>query len=129
MDEGDILSHRHASKKLTVALAGLLLVGSAAQAPAAAAAGSCEFADTLCLWEQPQYGGATFTVTPLGSGGTCVDLVEHGWGERARSAVNTSGHTASLFASSDCTGRPYPIDGKTSVPDLSFRADSAFIAK
>ncbi len=126
------MSYRHAPRKLAATLAGLLLAGAAAQvalAPTAAAAGTCDFANTLCLWEQPQYGGAGFNATPIGAGGVCVDLVEHGWGERARSAINTSAHTASLFVSDNCTGRPYPIDGKTSVPNLSFLANSVFVAR
>lgn len=126
------MSYRHAPRKLAAAFAGLLLAATAAQvalAPTAAAAGTCDFADTLCLWEESQYGGAGFNVTPLGASGVCVDLVDHGWGERARSAVNTSDHTASLFASDNCTGRPYPIDGNTSVPNLSFLANSAFVAR
>ncbi|HEX6352612.1 peptidase inhibitor family I36 protein [Actinophytocola sp.] len=120
----------HASRTLAAALAGLLLTGvTVALAPAAAAAGTCGYANTLCLWEEQRYGGASLTASPLGSGGVCVDLVQHGWGERARSVINTSRHTASLFASADCTGRPYPVDGNTSVPTLSFLANSVYVAK
>lgn len=126
------MSYGHARRKLAATFTGLLLAATAAQvalAPTASAAGTCDFPNTLCLWEQPQFGGAGFSATPTGSSGVCVDLVDHGWGERARSAINTSSHTVSLFTSSDCSSRPYPIDGNTSVPNLSFLANSAFIAK
>ncbi|MFD7660390.1 peptidase inhibitor family I36 protein [Actinosynnema sp. NPDC059797] len=107
---------------------GGLLAALVVQAPAASAAGTCEFTNTLCAWEQANFGGARFTVAPLPPHqGVCVDLVEHGWGNRIRSTVNTSSKTASLFASDDCTGRPFPIEGNSSNPSVTFAANSVFV--
>lgn len=120
---------RSASTKFAAAFAGLLLLGSAnvALAPAAAAAGTCDFTNTLCLWDQPQFSGSQFNVRSMVDGGTCVDLVAHGWGGRARSGINTNSKTASLFASDDCTGRPYPVDPGSRSADLTFSANSVFV--
>lgn len=104
------------------------LVALSAFTPAAGAVGTCEFNDTLCVWEKPNYGGERLTMTPLPPNtSACVNLVAHGWGARVKSLINTSRLTASLFASDDCTGRPYPVEGNSGVPSLTFVANSAFV--
>lgn len=109
---------------LLCALAGLAITPAAH----AAAEPDCTFTDAFCAWDQINYEGAKFNVVPLGSS-ACVNLAEHGWGERIRSAYNNSTKTASLFVSTNCTGRPYPIDGKTGQPDITFKANSVFIQR
>ncbi|GAA2682984.1 hypothetical protein GCM10010428_51990 [Actinosynnema pretiosum subsp. pretiosum] len=89
---------------------------------------TCEFSSTLCLWDRTGFTGARFTVSPFPPGtATCVDLVEHGWGERARSAVNTSTKTMALFLTDDCTGHPYPVDAGSSQSELNIAANSAWV--
>ncbi|MFG3007470.1 peptidase inhibitor family I36 protein [Streptomyces calvus] len=101
-------------------LAGLLLA-----APAAAHAHSadsaddpataCPFSRTLCLFDSTGYTGARFAVQSRSPSETvCVDLVAHGWGDRARSAVNTGTRAAHLYSSSDCTGTPVTVTGAAS---------------
>ena len=66
----------------------------------------CPFGNSLCLFEQANFGGARFDVKALDSNaGTCVNLASHGWGARARSAVNTNLRSATVFPNSNCTGR------------------------
>ncbi|RAS62569.1 peptidase inhibitor family I36 [Lentzea atacamensis] len=83
-----------------------------------AATPDCTFTDAFCARDQVDYQGVRFNVVPLGSS-ACVDLAEHGRGERIRSARNNSNLTASLFTSIDCTGRP----------DITFKANSVFIQR
>lgn len=113
-------------KKFVVAVCAL--AGLAITPAASAAEPPCTFTDAFCAWDQTQYQGDDFNVSPLGSS-ACVNLVEHGWGNRIRSAYNNSTKTASLFASDNCTGRPYPIDGKTGQPEISFQAGSVFVQR
>ncbi|MEV6237409.1 peptidase inhibitor family I36 protein [Lentzea sp. NPDC051838] len=113
-------------KKIAVLLCAL--AGLAVTPAAQAAAPDCTFTDAFCAWDKVNYEGARFNVSPLGSS-ACVDLEEHGWGNRIRSAYNNSALTASLFASTNCTGRPYPIDGKTGQPDITFQAKSVFVQR
>ncbi|WP_086664647.1 peptidase inhibitor family I36 protein [Lentzea kentuckyensis] len=113
-------------KKFAVVLCAL--AGLAITPAAQAAVPDCTFTDAFCAWDQTNYEGNRFNVVPLGSS-ACVDLVEHGWGNRIRSAYNNSTKTASLFASDDCTGQPYPIGGKTGQPDITFQAGSVFIQR
>ncbi|GAA3629060.1 hypothetical protein GCM10022267_14520 [Lentzea roselyniae] len=98
------------------------------QPAAHAATPDCTFTDAFCAWDQVGYQGVRFNVVPLGSS-ACVDLAEHGWGERIRCACNNSNLTASLLTSIDCTARPYPIDGKTGRSDITFKANSVFIQR
>jgi hypothetical protein len=120
-------------RKLSSVLTASVVVVSAgmiATASPAGAAGTCDFTSTLCMWDQTGFSGATLNVTPLPPNQTaCVDLVAHGWGNRVRSAVNTSNGTASLFESTDCTGRPYPISGHTSQSSITFGARSVWVQK
>ncbi|WND32847.1 peptidase inhibitor family I36 protein (plasmid) [Streptomyces sp. BB1-1-1] len=84
---------------------------------------ACPFNRTLCLFEGADYSGERFTVQSLDpSASVCVDLVEHGWGNRARSAVNTAARTAALFPNPDCTGRAVGVTDAT--PSLPFQPQS-----
>lgn len=123
------------TSKPTAALAAALLALAAAPGAHAATAvtaveaqATCEFSTTLCLWDRTGFTGTRFTASPFPPGtATCVDLVEHGWGERARSAVNTSTRTMALFLTDDCTGHPYPVDAGSSQSELSIAANSAWV--
>lgn len=115
----------------TAAVIGGILSTPAMAAPAAssesALAGDCPFAGALCLFEGTGYTGERFTVqssTP--PAGVCVDLVEHGWGGRAHSAINNNSKAAAIFASDDCTGHPLSITG--SSPNLSLSGNSVFVS-
>ena len=112
----------------TLAL-GLPLGPIAAQAGAQSdASDPCPFSNTLCLCERMEFGGEHFTVAPLIPGqGVCVDLVEHGWGGRAASAINTSTSSNAMFQSDDCTGQPMEIP-TGSTPHLSFSPNSVFVS-
>lgn len=113
-------------KKTAVLLCALaaLAVTPAAQA----AEPNCTYTDAFCAWDKPNYEGNPWNVMPIGSS-ACVDLAAHGWGERVRSAYNNSAKTASLFESTNCTGRPYPIDGKTGHAGITFKANSVFVQR
>ncbi|MBE1530489.1 peptidase inhibitor family I36 protein [Actinomadura algeriensis] len=125
----------HSPSRLTPALllAGALVTFAPAQsasaAPRPATDPLCPFTDTLCLFEGENFTGERFTVKALDSEqGACVDLVDHGWGGRARSAVNTDDRNAAMFPNADCTGHPAPIaPGRT--PDFSgwFTPGSVFV--
>jgi hypothetical protein len=66
----------------------------------------CPFSNTLCLFDQANFGGQRFNVRALDPNvGACVDLVSHGWGARARSAANTNSRSGTVFPNPDCTGR------------------------
>ena len=72
----------------------------------------CPFSDALCLFEHANFGGERFNVRALDpSAGTCVNLEEHGWAARARSAVNTNSRSAAVFPNADCTGHGIGING------------------
>lgn len=72
----------------------------------------CPFSDTLCLFDKANFDGKRFNVRALDpSTGTCVNLAEHGWAARARSAVNTNSRSAAVFPNPDCTGHPIGING------------------
>jgi hypothetical protein len=123
---------RRWSTLFAVGVATAALVGTAAPAAAGPATSAvdaeCSFSATLCLFDQTSFGGARFAVRSIVSGGTCVSLNESGWGNRARSAINTGGHSAALFANDDCLGGPLQIAPNTRVPDLgSFTAQSVWV--
>lgn len=107
--------------------------GPATAAPAAAAdrsglTGDCPFVNTLCLFDDYNYGGARFNVRALDpSVGACVDLAAHGWGGgRVKSAINTNPAYATLRVNGDCTGYGFSISG--SVPSFTlFEADGVFV--
>lgn len=131
---GSTVSRRRRFTLLAVGAATAALLGTAA-APAAASpansalAGECSFSATLCLFDQTSFGGARFTARSIVPGGTCVSLNDSGWGNRARSAINTSSHSAALFANDDCLGGPYQIAPNSSVANLgSFGAQSVWVS-
>jgi hypothetical protein len=112
---------------LTAAAAGMVMALLPAQASAETEEERCSFSGALCLYSESGYGGDQFAVSPLPNGpSVCVDLVEHGWGEVARSAINTGGNSAAMFQSSDCSGHPMQIPvGHT--PNLSFSPNSVYV--
>jgi|1185.fasta_scaffold720864_1 hypothetical protein len=111
----------------------VLMTSAAVQVVAASpagAAGTCNFTDTLCMWDQTDFGGANLNVSPMQPNpSACVNLAEHGWGNRVRSAINTSSKTASLFESTNCTGRPYPVEGNSAKSSITFGANSVWVQR
>ncbi|WP_117214827.1 peptidase inhibitor family I36 protein [Allorhizocola rhizosphaerae] len=99
---------------LLTAVCSVALAVVAAPAPALAyPPAACPFTNTLCLFDQPNYGGNRFTVSSITGGPVCVDLVAHGWGGRARSAINTHYQAADLYGGTDCTGSWMFMYGRT----------------
>lgn len=97
-------------------------------APAATLAGDCPFTNTLCLFSGANFTGDRFTVSSLVPGGTCVSLVDHGWGDRARSAINTHSSSAAMFLNDDCVGGPYQVPGSSSLSSFgTFTPDSVWV--
>lgn len=47
--------------------------------------------------------------------GTCVSLVDHGWGDRAQSAINTHTNSAAMFSNDDCAAQPFQVPGNSSL--------------
>ncbi|MBF9130921.1 peptidase inhibitor family I36 protein [Plantactinospora sp. S1510] len=124
---------RRWSALFAVGAATAALVGTAAPAAAgpanSAAAGNCPFSATLCLFDQTSFGGARFAVKSVVPGGTCVSLNDSGWGNRARSAINTASRSAALFSNDDCLGGPYQVAPNASLSDLgSFRPQSVWVS-
>lgn len=112
---------------LTAAVAGFAAV--MAPTPAQAAPAQCQFTATLCLFSSTGYTGTRLTLRSLVPNGTCVSLVDAGWGGRARSALNTATKSAALFANDDCLGGPYQVAPNAGVADLgSFRANSVWVS-
>jgi hypothetical protein len=85
----------------------------------------CPFSNALCLFDQANFEGQRFNVSSLNANGTCVNLVDHGWGARARSAINTNTSTPSVFPNADCTGHPIGIGAFE--PTLPLLPNSAFV--
>jgi hypothetical protein len=121
---------------LVAAVAATTVIGAATPSQAAptraegvgVAAGDCPFTNTVCLFDQTGYNGARFTASSLVPGGTCISLVDHGWGGRARSALNTNSTSAALFVNDDCIGGPFQLAGNSGVPDFgSFRPNSLWV--
>jgi hypothetical protein len=89
---------------------------------------ACSTTGILCLYERVDFNGAEFTVRALDPAtGTCVDLVAHGWGGRAASAVNTNTAPATLYTGSNCTGLSRVVAGNSWDRALSFAAGSVFV--
>ncbi|WP_426750376.1 peptidase inhibitor family I36 protein [Myxococcus sp. Y35] len=112
--------------------ASLSLTATALLAPAPASASEdtpCPYSGALCLFEGPDFTGEMWNVMawPPGGSGTCVNLPEHGWGDRAVSAINTGPYTASLFLNEDCEGGPYPIGPGEWVSPLGFAPRSVWV--
>jgi Peptidase inhibitor family I36 len=111
------------------ALIGVAAIGQAAPAHAggvdALAVGECPFTNTLCLFDGTRYTGERIT---LSGGGICVSLVNQGWGDRARSVINTNSRSAAMFANDDCLGGPFQVSGNTGIADLdAFRPKSVWV--
>jgi hypothetical protein len=92
---------------------GAAVSGTAAQA--APAGGDCPFIDTVCLFSGEDFTGDRFTASAPSPSGVCVSLVDHGWGDRARSAINTNSGSAAMFMNDDCLGGPFQIPGNSSL--------------
>ncbi|MFY1705706.1 peptidase inhibitor family I36 protein [Micromonospora sp. WMMA1923] len=97
-------------------------------ADTARAAGDCPFSRTVCLFDQTGYQGTRFTASSTTSGGTCVSLVSHGFGDRARSVLNGGNSSAALFALDNCAGGPYQVAANSGIADLgTFRPNSVWV--
>ncbi|WP_186356074.1 peptidase inhibitor family I36 protein [Streptomonospora sp. PA3] len=126
------IGHRKSTRVSVRVGVGAAAVGLAlgVLAPPALAEGSdelCPFSGALCLYSESGFEGERFTASPLpGDSGACVDLVEHGWGEAAQSAINTGSNPAAMFQSSDCTGHPMQIP-TGSTPNLTFSPNSVYV--
>jgi hypothetical protein len=97
-------------------------------AHAASAAGDCPFSETLCLFEGENFTGDRFTVSSLVPEGTCVSLVDHGWGDRAHSAINTHSNSAAMFMNDDCVGGPFQVPGNSSLASFGgFTPESVWV--
>lgn len=108
-------------------VAGIATVMAPAPAHAAAPA-QCQFTNTVCLFSSANYTGSRLTLTSLAPGGTCVSLVDAGWGGRARSALNTASNSAALFTGDDCVGGPLQVAANAGVSNLgSFQANSIWV--
>ncbi len=126
------MKHRRTLRKSGTLLAALVMSTSiqSITASSASAVGTCTFTSTLCMWDQAGFVGATLSATPLPPNqSACVDLVQHGWGNRVKSAINTSSGTASLFESNNCSGRPYPIEGNSKKSSIEFGTNSVFVQR
>lgn len=86
----------------------------------------CPFTNTLCLFEQANFGGQRFHVSALNPQvGACVDLAQHGWAGRARSAVNTNPQNAAAFPNAGCSGGPVGLG--SFEPTLPLLPNSVFV--
>ncbi|MEJ3744831.1 peptidase inhibitor family I36 protein [Actinomycetes bacterium KLBMP 9797] len=121
---------RQRVRRLVAVLSLAFAIGAVAPgvAHAAPAGGDCPFLDTLCLFEGENFTGERFTVTSLEPGGTCVSLVDHGWGDRARSAINTNSASAAMFFNDDCLGGPFQVAGNSALPSFGgFTPESVWV--
>jgi hypothetical protein len=125
-------SRKRRAARSALALAGVtagLLLGPVSSAGAAEPE-PCPFSGALCLYDGTNFTGARFNVRSLDPNGTCVSLVDHGWTDRARSAINNNSRSAVMFANDDCIGDPYQVPGGTTIVDFgSFRPNSVFVPK
>lgn len=129
------ISARFLRRAAVITAAVTTIAATAMAAPAAAAPdttdataqGTCPFINTLCLFDEYDFGGARFNVKALDpTVGACVNLVEHGWGGgRVKSGINTNPRSATLFPNDDCTGRGWPIDYDPAF--TVFEANSVFV--
>lgn len=83
---------------------------------------------SLCLYDGTNFTGEIFTVMSFSPSGSCVSLVDHGWGDRARSARNTHRNSAAMFMNDDCVGGPYQVPGNSSLPSFgTFTPESVWV--
>jgi hypothetical protein len=110
----------------TSAIALLGAAGTASAGPTLAQANCPD--DALCLWDGTNFTGDRLTVSSFGPTGTCVSLVDHGWGDRARSARNTHENSAAMFMNDDCIGGPFQVAPNAAIPDFgTFRPESVWV--
>ncbi|MFF3854406.1 peptidase inhibitor family I36 protein [Micromonospora sp. NPDC002575] len=106
---------------------------AASPAPAARnapAVDACPFTNTLCLFEGANYTGERLTLISLVSPGTCVSLVDAGWGDRPRSAINTNSRSAAMFMNDDCVGGAFEVPGNSSLPSFGgFTPESVWVPR
>lgn len=103
---------------LLAGVAAAALLGTSTVASAAPAAASSCPPEALCLYDGVNFTGDEFTVSSFDPSGTCVSLVDHGWGDRAHSAINTHTNTAAMFMNDDCLSGPYFVPGNSNLPDF-----------
>lgn len=121
------VSRRLRSALLVAGVSAVMLLataGTASAEPAATTsqrgggiAATCPFS-SLCLYDETDFNGERFTVSSLDPNGTCVSLVDHGWGDRAHSAINTHNNSAAMFMNDDCLGGPYRVPGDSQLPSF-----------
>jgi hypothetical protein len=89
---------------------------------------ACNFTGPICLYDRVDFNGAEFNVRAFDPEiGTCVDLLAHGWGGRAASAVNTNTRSATLYTGTNCTGQALTVGGNSWNRALGFSANSVFV--
>jgi hypothetical protein len=101
---------------------------AATPAPSSASTAATCPARSLCLFEGTGFTGEQFNVASFTPGGSCVSLVDHGWGDRARSAINSHPSSAAMFMNDDCIGGPFQVPGNSSLPSFgSFTPESVWV--
>ncbi|MCP3099023.1 peptidase inhibitor family I36 protein [Myxococcus sp. K15C18031901] len=91
-------------------------------------ANPCPFTGVLCLFDGPDYTGAVWNVMAWPPGtSTCVGLPEHGWADRAVSAINRGAQVAALYPGDSCSGEPLLIGAGGSVSPLPFAPRSVYV--
>ncbi|RKH18261.1 hypothetical protein D7X74_10115 [Corallococcus sp. CA047B] len=122
--------HRHAPRWRILVATGALAVASLLTPGSAVAQDDspCPFSGVLCLFDGVDYTGAVWNVRSITPGvGVCVNLPEHGWEDRAYSAINTGNYYASLFLNEDCVGGPHPVDPHSGQSTLPFQPKSVWV--
>lgn len=111
-----------------VSVAILVSMTTVASASPVSASGSSCPSRSLCLYEGTNFTGDVFTVTSFNPSGACVSLVDHGWGDRAHSAINTHNASAAMFMNDDCVGGPYQVPANSSLPSFgTFTPESVWV--
>jgi hypothetical protein len=83
---------------------------------------------SLCLFDGTGFTGEQINFSSLVQGGSCISLVDHGWGDRAHSAINTHRLSAAMFMNDDCLGGPFQVPGNSSNPNFgSFTPESIWV--
>jgi hypothetical protein len=108
-------------------LFGAAAVASASPASAGSSATTCP-SRSLCLYDGTNYTGELYTLTSFNRGGSCVSLVDYGWGDRVHSVRNTHNASAAMFMNDDCVGGPYQVSPNSGISNLgSFTPDSVWV--